>query len=442
MSAHELAQKLVKELSRTYDEVAVLLIETDRTMVKLWNSEPSVVQSWLDWEVMLRLAKNKRMWILRFRTRNIDQILESTGRLIELADKVEESELYSPLPEAQVCKPLSDVYDPAIDKFSEDPSRLVEVLIDEALGAGAERVAGMISLGKLTKTLATSRGYECRESKTFVEAYARAFRGDFSGHWAHGSTRVNIEEVRKVGRIAGKYATITSSKTSITPGKYKVVISPLVVGNLMNYVGSMASALSVLTGFSFFAKYKLGDKVAHEKFSLYDKPRDATLPGATGFDDEGIETVDKPIIENGLFKSLLHNSGTAGRMGTKSTGNAGWIYPLSWNLEVSGGELSEEELISELREGLFITNNWYTRLQNYYEGAFSTVSRDVALYVKNGKVVGDVGRVRIAATFPQILSNIQGSTCERYDIWWWEVRTPTRAPYLLLEGINITKPEV
>jgi len=107
----------------------------------------------------------------------------------------------------------------------------------------------------------------------------------------------------------------------------------------------------------------------------------------------------------------------------------------------SSGELKEEELPSIVKNGLIITNNWYTRLQNYYEGYFSTVSRDVALLVRNGEIEGHVGRVRIATSYPRLLSSITGATKNRYDIAWWEVRIPTRAPFLAIENIPITKPE-
>ncbi|MFZ8783437.1 MAG: metallopeptidase TldD-related protein, partial [Desulfurococcaceae archaeon] len=150
---------------------------------------------------------------------------------------------------------------------------------------------------------------------------------------------------------------------------------------------------------------------------------------------------DKPIIERGLIRSILHNNATALKSQLKSTGNAGWVYPRPWNLEISEGELREEEIPSVIRNGVIITNNWYTRLQNYYEGYFSTVSRDAALLVRNGEIEGHVGKVRIATSFPRLLSSIVGASRSRHDVSWWEVRVPTRAPFLLVENTPLTKPE-
>jgi len=442
VSAVELSNALLKALSKLYDEVAVVVVENEKTMVKLWNTELSVVQTWTETEINLRLAKSRRLWTVYLSARDPLYVVKSAEEIVKLADRIEEAELYAPLPEPGECDPLEDAYDVNVEALMKDPSKPVEAMVDEALSNGAERVAGTLTLAKTSRVLLTSKGFQCTEKTTSIEAYIRAFKGEFSGHWAHGSTRLSLNDIRAVGRKAGLYATITSNRGDISPGTYNVVISPLVAGNLLNYIAMMASALSVMAGFSVFAKYKVGEKIASDDFTLLDKPRDPTLPHARGFDDEGLKTFNKPIIENGTVKTLLHNSGTALKMGDRSTGNAGWIRPVAWNLEVSGGEIKEEELFSEVREGVVITNNWYTRLQNYYEGLFSTVSRDATLMVKNGEVTGYVGRVRMATSFPRFLSSIVGASRNRYDIWWWEVRTPTRTPYFILQNIPITKPEV
>ncbi len=438
---NELIHNIVEKLSRQFDEIAVLAVTRRELMTKIWNSEPSITQLWSKLELNIRIVKSRRLWVLSYETHDPEILVKHAEEVAKIADKIMEAELYAPLPDYALCKPLEGAFDYNAEHYMRDPSRLVDVLVSEALGTGVERVSGTIALSKIDRLLVTSRGYECGENKTEFEVYARAFKGDFTGHWAYGSTRVSQEVLREVGRRAGLYATITKTRVDFTPGEYDVILSPLVVGNLFDYVASMASALAVLTGFSMFAKYKLGDRVAADTLSLHDVPRDPVLPGAVGFDDEGVETSNKPIIDKGVLVTLLHNAATAVKMNTKSTGNAGWVRPHPWNLEIPSGDIREEELIRELRSGIFITNNWYTRLQNYYEGHFSTVSRDVVLLVKNGDVVGHVGRVRLASNFSTLMKNLKGLSRERFNIWWWEVRTPTRAPFIIVSNIRLTRPE-
>lgn len=438
----DLTRDITERLSRQFDEVAVLAIKRRELMMKIWNSEPSITQMWSKLNLQLRLAKSGRLWILTYETHEPEVLLKYTEEIIKVADKVTESELYAPLPDYALCKPVSGAFDQNIEFYMSYPDKLVESLVVETLSTGAGRVSGTIALSRVERVLITSKGYECNEVKSEFKVYARAFKDEFTGHWAHGSTHISHSAIREVGRRAGMYATITRNRVDFAPGEYNVILSPLVVGNLFEYVAHMASALSVLTGFSMFAKHKPGDSVAAECFSLYDAPRDTSLPGTLGFDDEGVETRNKPIIENGMFTSFLHNAATASKMSTKSTGNAGWIRPRPWSLDITGGDVREDELIRELRNGVFVVNNWYTRLQNYYEGVFSTVSRDTALLIKNGEVAGHVGRIRIASTFNKLMRNIQGLSRERFDVWWWEVRVPTRAPFMVVSNTQLTKPEV
>lgn len=440
--AVELGREVVNKLRKDYDDVAILIRTRDRVMVKLWNTEPSVVQSWLTTDVALLLTKAKRVLVLEFSVGEPEEILKAVERISSIAERIEESELYAPLPEPQEVKLIEGSFDINVINAMKDPGKLTRLMIDAAISEGVERIAGTLVLSSDERTLVTSKGFEGSERKTLVEAYVRAFKKEFSGHWAHGSTHLNEKEIKEVGRRAGMYASITNNKADLQPGKYDVILSPLVVGNLMNYVSFMSSALAVLMGYSMFMKFRPGDKIASEKLTLIDAPRDPTLPNAASFDDEGVPTYNKPVIEKGVFHNLLHNSGTATKLGVKSTGNAGWIMPNPWNLHMEPGDLKEEELISELRNGVIITNNWYTRLQNYVEGSFSTVARDAALLVRDGEIVGNVGRVRIATSFSELLNKIEELSKETYDITWWEVRTPIKAPFMLVRNINLTKPYI
>ncbi|MEM0026075.1 MAG: TldD/PmbA family protein [Zestosphaera sp.] len=440
--ALELGREVVSKLRESYDDVAVLMRTRDRVMVKLWNTEPSVTQSWLTTDVSLLLTKARKVLILEFSVGRPEEVLKAIEKISSVVERVEESELYAPLPEPQEVKPIEGLFDTKVINAMKDPGILTKLMVDAALSEGAERIAGTLTLSSDERVLVTSKGFEKSEKKTLVEAYLRVFKNEFSGHWAYGSTHVNEGEIKEVGRKAGLYASITNSRADLQPGKYDVVLSPLVVGNLMNYVAFMSSALAVLMGYSMFMKFKPGDKIASEKLTLVDVPRDPTLPNVASFDDEGVPTYNKPIIEKGVFYNLLHNSGTATKLGVKSTGNAGWIMPNPWNLYMEPGSLREDELVSELRNGVIITNNWYTRLQNYVEGTFSTVARDATLLVKDGEIVGNVGRIRIATSFPELLNSIEELTRQTYDVTWWEVRTPIRAPYVLARNINLTKPYI
>ena len=434
------AKLALSKLKDKFDDVAIKLMLRDSSMVKIWNNQLSIVQSWRDVKALVYLAKDKRVMELSLsieRPEQIVKICEDIGRYVPV---MKESEIYAPLPEPSKIEPLGNLVDKRVYELMEDPSDVVEAMINEALSLGIERVAGTLEFNVMRKALVTSKGFGGHEEGSEVMGYLRVFKGEVSGHWAYGSRFIDLNALKGIAKKASEIATLSKNKVKIEPGKYDVLLSPLVMGNLANYIASMSSGLHLLMGFSMFMKVRIGDRVGSDKVVLYDVPRDVELANSTAFDDEGLRTFNKPIIDRGVFVNVLHNTKTAKKLGGKSTGNAGWIVPRPWNIKLEVGDYGEEELIGEVRKGLFITNNWYTRLQNYVEGQFSTVSRDAVYVIENGEIKGFTERVRIADTFFNLLKNVKALSRTSYLIRWWEVSTPSRVPYVLATKLNITRP--
>ncbi|MEM4789326.1 MAG: TldD/PmbA family protein [Ignisphaera sp.] len=435
----ELSQKIVERALREgFSEAASLIRSRVNVMAKIANSELSVVQRWRTLTVDLYLAKDKRIFVLSLEPSNIEEVEKSIKDLMNIAGKVVESPFYAPLPKVEKVEPLN-VVDRSVIEYMDKVDQIVETLIEVSHRENIDNIAGMVELGFEEKALSTSADVNALEQKTWLTGYIRAFASDGSGQWSYTSTKANIKGLENAAIIASRFAIESKGRVDIEPGYYDVILTPMVFGNLVNYLCRMSSAFSVLMGTSIFMKKAIGEKVASDKFSIYDIPKDTELPNATGIDDEGIGTYDKPIIENGVLKSLLHNTKTAQMMNTNTTGNAGWIAPHPWNILVVAGDATEDEMIASVRKGLLINNNWYTRMQNYVEGEFSTIARDAILLIENGRIVKPVNRVRIADTFNNVLKNIDMVGKELYNIQWWEVRTPTKAPYILIRNTRITK---
>ncbi len=443
--ALELASEVVKRLRPEYDDVAALVYSRDQMMVKLWNTQPSVVQSWMDTYLGVYVAKDRRVMAVELSIQDPGKVEEVIKGIKAKLAALEETELYAPLPKPEPYEPVPQVIDPGIIKGIEDPGWVTKALIESAEGAGADRVAGTARLARVARAVATSTGFEGAEEGTEAEVYLRVFKGRFSGHWAYGGTKLREDDLRRVGETATAFATAASEEVGFEPGRYDIIISPLVAGNLFAQVARSASAGSMIMGFSMFMQNKPGDVVASEKLTIEDVPRDTEIAGIS-FDDEGVPTKDKPIIERGVLKTILHNTATAKKMGAESTGNAGWVFPHPWALKVAAGDMADtsiDDLAKELGNGIIINNNWYTRFQSYVEGIFSTVTRDAALVVKNGEVVGTITtRIRVAGKMVELLKNIDAVGKTVHKVRWWEVRLPTKAPYILIRNVSLTKPFV
>jgi len=145
------------------------------------------------------------------------------------------------------------------------------------------------------------------------------------------------------------------------------------------------------------------------------------------------------IIKEGFLQGYLHNLTTAKKWKTESTGNAGFVTPHPWNLEVGRGDSGYDEMVKEMKKGIVLTSNWYTRFKNYRTGEFSTVPRDGAYLVENGSIVRPLKGMRLSDDLLRIFSAVRLLSKEREWVQWWEVDTPTLCPWLLVDGATITK---
>lgn len=209
-----------------------------------------------------------------------------------------------------------------------------------------------------------------------------------------------------------------------------MIFSHLSFANLISYMAEFASAFYVDSGMSFLAG-KIGDNVGSEKVNVMDSGIHADGIASRKFDDEGLATGETKIIENGKLKSYLHNTSTARKHGTKTTGNAGVVYPSPWNEVVEKGDFSINEMLEDVKKGIYITNVWYTRFQNYMTGDFSTIARDGAFLIEDGKISHPVEGIRISDSMLRILKNVDLLSNDLRQIYWWEVEVPVFTPRCL-----------
>jgi PmbA protein len=252
------------------------------------------------------------------------------------------------------------------------------------------------------------------------------------------ATREQDFDPRLAGTEAGSMAKLAMDPVQGEAGSFPAVLGPMVFADLVQQVGRMASAFHVDAGMSFLAG-RLEQPIGSKVLTLVD---DAKLPGALGtmpFDHEGLPTKRTTIIAEGVLKSYLHNTCTAAKAGVESTANAGLIAPQPYNLVVEPGRSSLEELIRQVDHGIFVTNDWYLRYQDYARGDFSAILRDALFAIEDGQIAGSIKGLRISDNLPRILSNLRAMGRERRWVKWWEVETPTLVPAVLVDEVRFTR---
>jgi len=403
------------------------------------NNQIDISVAWNDYVTDVALSWKKRLVATQIHDfRNVD---ESVKRLFKLAKVSKENPVYGGVAEGKFRYQKSRA-DKALESLDNPAEYVLEAIEAAQKEAGPHTKAGGILFTSLQDVyLVSSEGPMGQDRRLAIELSIRAFsQKEASGHSVEcGSTLKGFDPAR-AGRKAGEIARQAKNPKAGVEGRYDVVFDPLFVGSLLAMWGSMTSAYSVMIHLSIFVD-KQGQKVASDMVTLRDVPASYSVANRV-FDDEGVPSKENVLISGGVLKTYLHNTSTAKIFQTKTTGNAGLVSPTPWNIEMDAGDLSRDEIFREVKRGLYLTNTWYTRFQNYATGDFSTIPRDGIFLIEDGEIKQSWKDIRLSDNALKMLNNIVGISKERQHVHWWsEADPPSLSPYILMKDVQITRPK-
>ena len=221
-----------------------------------------------------------------------------------------------------------------------------------------------------------------------------------------------LEEI-DVAALADKAAAKAKVKLGgqVAPtGQYPVVFSPNAMCSLLGVYSGIFSSEAAQKGLSRLAKAE-GGQIAAEIVTLVDDPFHKDNPMPINFDAEGSPTHKKNVIEKGKLCTLLYNLKTAAVAGKKTTGNAskagydGTVMVRPFTLYLENGDFSEEELLRQVGNGVYITN-----LGGLHAGA-NSITGDFSLQsagfmIEGGVKTTAVKSFTVAGNFYDLLKNI------------------------------------
>jgi PmbA protein len=419
------------------DEVIAKTMFGRYRQARFSKNQVDITVEWNDYITDVALAWKKRLVVTEIHDfKDVDANLK---RLFTLAKVSKDNPMFGGFAEGSFSYAKAKA-----DKELQNLENMTDYVF-EAIEAAKKEIGSGIDSGGILFTkfedvyLASSEGPVGVDSRSAIELSIRAFsEREASGHSVECSSTLKDFEPARAGAKAGEIAKLAKNPKIGDEGAYDVIFDPLIFGSLLSVWGSMASAFNVMVQMSVFAD-KLGKRVAPEIVSLRDNPAAYSMANRA-FDDEGVPTRENVFIDSGILKTYLHNTSTAKMFKTETTGNAGLVTPNAWSLEMDDGDVSKDELFKEVKKGLYLTNTWYTRFQNYAKGDFSTIPRDGIFLIEKGEVKQSLKDLRLSDNALTLLNNIAGVSRERQHVHWWdEVDPPCLAPYVLIKNVHITK---
>jgi len=170
--------------------------------------------------------------------------------------------------------------------------------------------------------------------------------------------------------------------------------------------GLIGSFLGAISGGNLYRKSsflldKLNEQIFPKSMHIFEKPHIQGGLGSSPFDGDGVKTVDRDIVIDGVLQSYLLSTYSARKLGMQSTGNAGGIH----NLFVKHDDLSFAGLVKRMDKGL-IVNEVMGHGVNILTGDYSRGAS--GFWVENGEIQYPVEEITIAGSLPVMFKQFSG----------------------------------
>lgn len=310
-------------------------------------------------------------------------------------------------------------YSSAIENLDTDLVKDFLIKMEEYALSIDERVKKVnfcsFAMGSGEKIIKNSKGLELHSKENICYTYISVIAEEngivkTGSHFQLGRdfSKFDYKELSEVAvkRALNKFGTITLTEVPKT-----CVIENLAFSSLLGAMSNIFSAEAVQKNISKL-KGKLNESVASSIVTLVDDPFLKDGLANSSFDDEGVPTSYKEIIQDGVLKTYLYNLKTAYKDGVSSTGNGikgsykGTVGISSFNLYIKPSSKSFDKMIENIKEGIFITD-----FAGLHSG-LNTISGDFSLagegfYIKDGKIDKPLNQITISGNFFGLLKNIK-----------------------------------
>jgi PmbA protein len=284
--------------------------------------------------------------------------------------------------------------------------------------------------------MATTEGFIAPHRVTSYSAYASVIAGDGKtmergGEGRSVRWRADMPPVEEMGQEAGRQAVSMLGARKIKSTTAPVIFENKIASALLRPLVGAISGSSVARGVSFL-KTRLGEPVFAKGVRIYEEPHRLRGLGSAPYDDEGLPTQARDIIDDGVLTTWLLNMASAAQLNMTPTGHASRSLadPPSvgaHNLTVQPGETDLAGLIAGAGKGLLVTSMFGPSL-NANTGDWSVgVS---GFWFESGEIAHPVNEVTVAGNLNDLYARmIPGSDLE--------FRGSTNAPSLLIDKVAI-----
>lgn len=260
-----------------------------------------------------------------------------------------------------------------------------------------------VNLGQSLAVYSNSHGFMGRRSGTRYSQSCVVIAGEGDSmqrdYW-YDTARCfdDLEPPENTGVEAARRTVARLDARQIPTAHAPILFAPEIARSLLGHFVAAISGGNLYRKASFLLD-SLGQRLFPETINISEYPQLSKGPSSASFDSEGVATIQRRVIENGILNNYILGSYSARQLGMQTTGNAGGVR----NLRLEAGPDSALELLRQMGSGLLVTEVMGPGVSiltgDYSRGA-------AGFWVENGEIQFPVQEVTIAANLRDMFSNI------------------------------------
>ena len=213
-----------------------------------------------------------------------------------------------------------------------------------------------------------------------------------------------------VGRYAAERALSRLRSRKVATAEVPVLFEAPVANGLLGAYVQATSGGSLYRKASFLLD-SLGQRILPEHVDIDEDPHVPRGKGSAPFDDEGVRTLARKVVERGVVQSYFLSTYSARKLGLHTTGHAGGSQNLALKSSLTHAGDDLDAMLRKLGRGLFVTELMGQGV-NYVTGDYSRGA--AGFWVEGGRIAFPVHEITIAGNLRQMFQDVAAIGADVY----------------------------
>ncbi|PKR55813.1 TldD/PmbA family protein [Thalassospira marina] len=346
-----------------------------------------------------------------------------------IADPAELAETFD-IDGLELCEPGEVDQDKLIAWASacEEAARSVEGITNSE-GADAGWGRHQITLAATNGFANSYAGSGSHISVSVLAGTGTAMERDYDYDSAVFST--DLRDPAEIGRMAAEKTLRRLNPRKVKSTQVPIIMDPRVSASIVGHLAGAINGSGIARGTSFLIDM-MEKEIFAPNITIVDDPHRKRGLRSKPFDAEGVANGKRNLVENGILKGWILDLRSARQLGLKSTGNASrgagsLPGPSTTNLYMEPGTLSPEDMIRDVKQGLYITE----MIGSSVNGITGDYSRGASGYwIENGELAYPVSEITVAGNLKEMFKSVTPAN----DLTF---KYGTNAPTLRIDGMTV-----